>query len=452
MGASVSRSERSRVVVLAVVVLLTMSSVGAFAGSAAGASGNTSAVSLALDDNGISSASHAATWTNHDWSVTVDPGVSTSLTKLKLDYSGTGTTAPNLVATDLTVNVDGKSAASPSVSRVNAGHTLVLTFPNKKEPTLSGGETITIETANGKVVNPTTASSHSASIQLHDSGGQFASGSTSFTTTAGTVSGSVTNATDGSAVSGATVTVKEGWSTVATAMTDANGDYSLDVGPGTYDVTIDATDYNSTTTKNLQVSDGSTHTLDAALTPVGTIQGTVTETGSNTAISGAQVMLFDSQTGKSYVTMTDGTGSYSQEVAPGSYKVEFSADGYGSAATTTSVSIKETKTASASLETATSTISGTVTDGSNTQLTGVTVTATDAKTNLKVDSATTDKNGAYSLSVPGGSYNVEAKYSGYATGTASVDSPAASTIGSENGPTCAGAGVGSIPGWHGRER
>ncbi|WP_237554580.1 MULTISPECIES: carboxypeptidase regulatory-like domain-containing protein [unclassified Streptomyces] len=90
----------------------------------------------------------------------------------------------------------------------------------------------------------------------------------------GTLSGTVTDTSTGSPVAGATVTVGGN-----VAHTGANGTYTLSVPAGTYDITVDAFGYASTTDQAVAVDDGAALTEDFALSPVPseTVSGKVTD-------------------------------------------------------------------------------------------------------------------------------------------------------------------------------
>jgi hypothetical protein len=79
----------------------------------------------------------------------------------------------------------------------------------------------------------------------------------------GTIAGNVTNASNGSAISGATVTADG-----MMATTDANGIYSISIAAGTYNMTANATGYQTNTTTGVVVTAGNVTTQDFALTPL----------------------------------------------------------------------------------------------------------------------------------------------------------------------------------------
>ncbi len=90
----------------------------------------------------------------------------------------------------------------------------------------------------------------------------------------GVVSGTVTDSATGNAIAGAQVTAG-----TASAVTAANGTYTLNVPTGTYDVVASAYGYASITRSNVVVGDGATITENFALVsvPKVALSGTVTD-------------------------------------------------------------------------------------------------------------------------------------------------------------------------------
>jgi|GEM_PF-4917638 len=403
-----SSAARTRLAALIVGTALVAALVGGFAGgSAAAASGNTASVSLDLADDGITTTT--ATHTNHNWTVTVDGGVSAELSHLTLDYAGTGTTFQGTTASDVRVLVDGSPAGTISgVATENSNQRLNVTFGTG--PTLTGGETVTVNTTGETVSNPGTAGSYSASITLSD-GSSVASASSSFQITSGTLSGTVTNATDGTTLGSASVTVLEGQNVVGSATTAADGTYSLTLGPGTYDVSVSRSHFEGGFASGATVTDGGTTTQDVGLAPTGTLDGTVTEASSGDAISGASVQLTRTNSQGQYTTTTGASGGYSKTVATGTYDVQVSASGYATQTKQVSVGPNGTATTALALQQA-GTIQGTVTADDGSQLSGMSVMAWDQSSGSPVGTTQTGPSGGYSLSVAGGTYDVIAYDSG----------------------------------------
>jgi hypothetical protein len=225
-------------------------------------------------------------------------------------------------------------------------------------------------------------------------------------TTVGTISGTVTN-TSGAAISGATVSYSGG-STISAS----NGTYSLaSVPTGTVSLTATATGYQSFT-KSVTVTANTTTTQNFTLTAtVGTISGTVTNSG-GAAISGATVAYSGGS------TATASNGSYTlSNVATGTVSVTASAGGYTSSTQSVIVTANTTTTANFTLAAVITvgTISGTVTNSSGTAISGATVSYSGG-------TASTGSNGSYTLAnVPAGTVSVTASATGYQSSTLSVN-------------------------------
>jgi subtilisin-like proprotein convertase family protein len=78
----------------------------------------------------------------------------------------------------------------------------------------------------------------------------------------GTISGTVTNCETGLPVSGALVSFTGGYSRA----TDANGNFTATLPPGTYDVTFSGTGYNGSTTNGVVITNGGNATANGCLT------------------------------------------------------------------------------------------------------------------------------------------------------------------------------------------
>jgi len=133
----------------------------------------------------------------------------------------------------------------------------------------------------------------------------------------GTLQGTVTDAGTSNPISGAHVSVAPlGASTV----TDANGNYSLILPAGTYDVTASAFGYQSQTANGVVITDGGTTTQDFALqqAPSHSLSGTVSD-DSNNPVPGATVTILGTPIPPE---TTDANGHYSFASVPdGEYDV-----------------------------------------------------------------------------------------------------------------------------------
>ncbi len=94
----------------------------------------------------------------------------------------------------------------------------------------------------------------------------------------GEVTGKVTDAATGVGIAGASVTVGTG-EAAASAVTDANGGYTVSIPPGDYPVSVSAYGYKTKSAGNVTVTDGGEVTLNVKLTavPSRSVTGTVTD-------------------------------------------------------------------------------------------------------------------------------------------------------------------------------
>jgi len=141
-------------------------------------------------------------------------------------------------------------------------------------------------------------------------------------TMVGWIEGTVTDFDTGDPLEGATVSTD-----AVSDVTDASGFYSLEVSPGTYDVTAEMPGYETQTVTGVIVVADTTTTQDFALVPVaevGWIEGTVTDADTLLPIAGATV------TADAVSDVTDASGYYSLEVSPGTYDVTAEMTGYES--------------------------------------------------------------------------------------------------------------------------
>ena len=243
----------------------------------------------------------------------------------------------------------------------------------------------------------------------------------------GSIKGTVKDASTGFKLVGVLVESDTGQS----ATTNKGGKYVLGgVLIGTRIVTVSANGY-VTQQQQTNVTEGGNSTLDFALNPeppaTGSIQGSVTDSVTGKAVSGASVSV---DTGQS--NTTDTNGSYTLNNVPtGDHTVTVSASGYVKQQQQTSVTEGGNSTVNFALDpetsTGTGTVKGTVADANTgVKLSGVIIT-TDTD-----QSATTNKGGKYTIKdVLDGDHTVTASKDGYtaqsknasvvADGTISVD-------------------------------
>ncbi|HEX3629190.1 MAG TPA: carboxypeptidase regulatory-like domain-containing protein [Candidatus Dormibacteraeota bacterium] len=137
------------------------------------------------------------------------------------------------------------------------------------------------------------------------------------------ISGQVTDSQTHNAIVGGTVSLSPGG---ASALTDANGNFSFTVAAGTYTVSASAPLYSSAT-QTATVKGGQHLTLAIKLTSVGasgSLTGSVVDAVTQAPIIGATVSLSNG-----LLMVTDATGNFSFTVVPaGSYTITVSALGY----------------------------------------------------------------------------------------------------------------------------
>jgi len=121
----------------------------------------------------------------------------------------------------------------------------------------------------------------------------------------GSIAGIITDEKTGAGIEGAAVTVTPGDYTV---VTDSDGVYTIPeifIGDG-YTVTAAAVDYLENSVTEVSVIKGDTTTVDIALTPKGSINGTITDLQTGSGIAGATVTV----TPGNYTSETNQNGEY----------------------------------------------------------------------------------------------------------------------------------------------
>lgn len=137
----------------------------------------------------------------------------------------------------------------------------------------------------------------------------------------GTISGRVTDL-NGQAVYNACVKVQE---TNQTATADGNGDYTLQILPGTYTLVFSDARFVTYTKSDVVVTANKSTVVNASLSPKpGTISG-ICVNASNIHLSGITVKIISTGTS----TITDSSGYFKfDSVTPGNYTLEFSNPSY----------------------------------------------------------------------------------------------------------------------------
>lgn len=148
----------------------------------------------------------------------------------------------------------------------------------------------------------------------------------------GSLSGSVKDASTQNPVPGAIVTVKLDIVTIAQAVTDMNGNYTIfNLSPDTYEVTVSALGFQSQTQIAEVISNQTTNVFFLLAPNPGAISGTISSSVTSNPIPNATVAVFQ---GTIFIdfALTDDAGKYTiQGLAPGEYTVLVIAKGFQSA-------------------------------------------------------------------------------------------------------------------------
>jgi hypothetical protein len=138
-----------------------------------------------------------------------------------------------------------------------------------------------------------------------------------------TIAGQVLDSQTLKPIAAATVSVSP---TGKSAMTDANGNFSIDVNPGSYTVTASSATYNSAS-QSVTVAAGQKATIVLRLTSIaafGSLTGRVIDSATRAPIVGATVTLSNG-----LIRVTDVNGNFSYAIVlNGTYTMTVSASGY----------------------------------------------------------------------------------------------------------------------------
>ena len=227
----------------------------------------------------------------------------------------------------------------------------------------------------------------------------------------------------GNPVAGATVQATLGGTFPATAVTAGDGTWKLAVSAGTWSVSATAPGYTPSTPQGVATTGTTTGiTLALGTQLADTVTGTVTGTAS-APVQNALVTAVNTSTHVVFQALTGSDGSYTLQVADGSYDVGANAVGYVTAGPVIlSSSGGSTTTQNFQLSTGVG-VSGTVTVG-GTAAAGVEVDAASVADPAVVLTTTTDGSGIYSLGVTAGSWTLTA----YSAATHTPSAPATVTV------------------------
>lgn len=241
------------------------------------------------------------------------------------------------------------------------------------------------------------------------------------TTSTGFVDGSVTDLS-GNAIPEATVTATDDAGEVVTeVVTDDNGEFTMELAEGEYEILATASGYGSAITQ-VNLGAGQTEPVALSLEETATSQITgdiVNEDYEN--IPNAEVTLRDAETEETVATTMSGSqGSYTfVDLEPGEYQVEATVDGESGFA---NVDAKEGTNNQDIVITGTTTgsVTGDIVTVDDDNLPNAEVTLQDAETGETVATALSGPEGSYTFSdVEQGEYQLEATFDG-ASGSASI--------------------------------
>ena len=204
---------------------------------------------------------------------------------------------------------------------------------------------------------------------------------------------------DGTPVQGATVYASPGFHS---ALTDASGAYTLTVLAGTYNVSVSRPGYPNLPTQTVTVPP-SRADVHFTYPQRYAVSGVVTDSASAPVV-GATVTCIGPE---SVSTSTDAQGAYSLSVTAGRYVVRASKFGYPNVPAQ-EVTVPPSRSDVNFSFPATYTVSGTVRDYDGTPMPVVLVAAAPGS-----HSSSTDATGAYTLTLPAGTYTISAIKSGY---------------------------------------
>lgn len=410
----------------------------------------------------------AETNTNHQWSTTVESGVDTNLTAVSLDYTGTGADLRKLDPNTVEVAVNGEEQTVDSVALSLEGNSIQLQLASG-EPILAG-DVVTVSTTENVLQNPPTAGTYSASLELGNETGLVQTETTEFGISSipeapyvqrgDTIYNSSMNSTI--AVTYNVTGVIEPSNLAVDLVTDDTGfvatNSSLSAAKGSAEVTIPSgtifgnkeTLYvlRNTTSDDISASHAAWLNDTAEQPPTGTLNGTVTDSETGSAIEGVPVGFVRNDVVVT-TTTTDASGAYSAELAANQYDVIFDASGYNfEFVSDVSVSENTTTTIDQSLtpESTTGTLDGTVVDSTTgNAISGATVSV--SQNGTVVDGTTTNTMGGYALELPTGEYNVTFSADDYNPETVTgvpISENATTTLNTSLDPSSAGTFAVSI--------
>ena len=158
----------------------------------------------------------------------------------------------------------------------------------------------------------------------------------------GTIAGVVTDYVSGDPIAGAVINVSNGTHSWVT-YTNSTGGYSVEVPPGTYDISASAPGYVNESVTGVNVGEGEVVLVNFALvktSDLATIYGWVTDASTGDPIANANITVVEAGVS----TTTNASGYYEiSSLVPGNYTVTASATGYAESSQSVSLSPGEVK-------------------------------------------------------------------------------------------------------------
>ncbi|MCH9632044.1 MAG: hypothetical protein S4CHLAM6_03670 [Chlamydiae bacterium] len=230
----------------------------------------------------------------------------------------------------------------------------------------------------------------------------------------GSINGTITDKDTTDPIPGAEVEIYQGINLIASAITDSLGFYSIDtLAPGSYIVLGTADGYQEKAV-GATVEAGDTTTVNLALSSSpGTLNGTVTDAETLSAVSGAEIQVFQGTT-LIATTLTNNVGFYEiSTLAPEKYIVSATADGYQEKMQSITIIADQISTLDFALSSNPGTLEGTVIDAdTQNPIAGTSIDIFKGATIIA--NGITDDEGFYSVnSLPTGSYILVATAAGY---------------------------------------
>lgn len=215
------------------------------------------------------------------------------------------------------------------------------------------------------------------------------------------------------------VTVKADGKTV---YSDAQGNYEMELKPGTYTFSFEKNGYVKTTATVKVLPARETRQDCSLLKDLGWVSGVVTDASAR--LSGVKIYVQDSNGATvSSNVQTDAQGQYKLELKPGTYTLTFEKNGYSKVTKTAKVKAGSTSQLDVAMTAAMIKVHGVVSDATDPsiKLSGVTVTVDGVKT-------TTNSRGEYEIQVSAGTKTITFKKDGYIDATETVQANAGQTV------------------------